>query len=139
MKRASSFPRVSLLCLSLLCVWTGIVACGGPVMMFPGGALSGEEVTAPVSWPKLEDGVLELETRPDDPYSVHLGYRVVDGQLMIDPAAGRAWLDNLRDDPRVRVRINGQVMAMRAVLIGDPEHPIQGFEADRFVYRLEPR
>ena len=38
----------------------------------------------------------KLETRPADPYSVHLNYFVRDGDLFIDPAEGRRWLEQIR-------------------------------------------
>lgn len=113
---------------------TGLVACGGPFTVFPGGRLSGPVAPAPQPWTATDGGVLALETTPDDPYSVHVNYTVRDGALYIDPAAGRRWLEHLRADPRVRVRIDGTVYPMRAVLVSEP-----GPDSDRFVYRLEPR
>ena len=115
------------------------LACGGPMLVFPGGALRGEVVTEPVTdWSFVTDSFVDLETRPDDPYSVELNYFVRDGQLYIDPAEGRRWLEYIRADPRVRVRFGGKVYPLRAVLVGQPGE-LEGFDADRFVYRLDPR
>jgi hypothetical protein len=103
-----------------------LVACGGPMLVFPGGALRGELVTEPVDdW-------------SFDPYSVELNYIVRDGQLYIDPAEGRKWLVYIREDPRVRVRFGDRVYPVTAVLVGGPGE-VEGFDADRFVYRLESR
>jgi len=116
-----------------------LAACGGPFLVFPGGALSGEVVEEPVrDWSFVDDRFVDLETRPDDPYSVELNYVVRDGRLYLDPAEGRRWLDHLRADPRVRVRFDGKVYPLRAVLVGRPGE-IEGFPEDRFVYRLDPR
>ncbi len=114
-------------------------ACGGPFLIIPGGALSGEVVTAPVGdWSFVDSQFLDLETRPDDPYSVELNYFVKDGTLYIDPAEGREWFDHIRANPLVRARFDGKVYPLRAVLVGEPGE-IEGFDADRFVYRLDAR
>jgi hypothetical protein len=66
------------------------VAWGGPLLIIPGGELSGEVVADPVKdWSFATDAFVDLETRLDDPYSVELNYFVRDGQLYIDPAEGR--------------------------------------------------
>jgi hypothetical protein len=115
------------------------VGCGGPRLIFPGGALSGEVVSEPVEdWSFVEDTFVDLETRPDDPYSVELNYVVRDGKLYIDPAEGRTWFEYLKADPRVRVRFGGKVYPLQAVLVGRPGE-LEGFDADRFIYRLDPR
>ncbi len=106
--------------------------------MFPGGRLSGRESPALADFSHLGDGVLALETRPADPYSVNINFTVRDGAVLIDPGEGRRWLAYLRADPRVRVRIGDQVYPMTAVLMGAPGE-VEGFPPDRFVYRLEPR
>ena len=112
--------------------------CGGPFLMFPGGALSGEQVQEPpADWSFVDDSFVDLEVRPDDPYSVELNYVLRDGQLFIDPAEGRTWFDYLREDPRVRVRFDDRVYPATAVLVGRPGE-LEGFDADRYVYRLDP-
>ena len=118
---------------------TAGLACGGPFLVFPGGELSGEVVTKPVTdWSFVTDLFLDLEVRPADPYSVELNYLVRDGQLYIDPAEGRRWFDYIRADPRVRARFGGKIYPLEAVLVGRPGE-LDGFDADRFVYRLDPR
>jgi hypothetical protein len=105
----------------------------------PGGELSGEVVTEPVDdWSFVDDLFVELETRPEDPYSVELNYIVIDGRLYIDPAEGRTWLEHIRADPDVRVRFDGRVYPMKAVLVGRPGE-LEGFDPDRYIYRLDPR
>ena len=113
------------------------VGCDGPVLRVPRGELSGDPASEPVrDWSFVSSTFLELETRRSDPYSVQLNYVVRDGALYIDPAEGRRWLD----DPRVRVpvRFGDEAYPLRAVLGGEPGE-LDGFGADRFVYRLDPR
>ena len=115
------------------------VGCGGPFLVIPGGELSGEVVTEPVDdWSFVSDSFVDLETRPSEPYSVELNYIVMDGKLYIDPAEGRVWLEYIREDPRVRVRFGDRIYPLEAVLVGQPGE-LEGFDADRFIYRLDPR
>ena len=113
--------------------------CGGPMLVFPGGALSGEVHPEPVEdWSFVSDAFVDLELTPDDPYSVQLNYVVRDGRLYIDPAEGRGWFERLKADPRVRVRFGGTVYPLVAVLVGRPGE-LEGFDPDRFIYRLDSR
>ena len=116
-----------------------LCACGGPFLVFPGGELEGEVVETPITdWSFVDDTFIDLETRPSEPYSVELNYVVEDGKLYIDPAEGRRWLEYLREDPRVRARFGGKIYPLQAVLVGRPGE-LEGFPADRFIYRLDPR
>lgn len=125
---------------SLLAAWVlPLASCGGPFLVFPGGALRGELVREPVAdWSFVDSTFVDLEVRPEDPYSVELNYFVRDGGLYIDPAEGRTWFGYLREDPRARVRFDGKVYPVRAVLAGGPGE-LEGFDPDRYVYRLVSR
>ncbi len=115
------------------------LACGGPILVFPGGALSGEVVSEPIEdWSFVTDAFVDLETRPGDPYSVELNYFVRDGKLYLDPSEGKRWYDHIKADPRVRVRFDDKVYPVLAVLVGQPGE-LEGFDQDRFIYRLDSR
>jgi hypothetical protein len=113
------------------------VACGGPAGIIPGGELSGEEATAG-AWSEVvsDSGTLDLETRPEDPYSVRINFFFRGGEIYIDPAEGRRWYEHLQDDPSVRVRFDGLIYRARAVPVTDPQE-LEGFDPERRVYRLE--
>ncbi len=116
-----------------------VSGCSSPLLGLPGGRLKGEIVREPVEdWSFADSWFLDLETRPDDPYSVELNYVVRDGKLYVDPAEGRIWLDHIRADPRVRVRLGCKVYPATAVLAGEPG-TLEGFPKSRFVYRLDSR
>jgi len=116
-----------------------LAGCGGPFLVFPGGELRGTVVDEPVAdWSFVSDRFVDLETRPEQPYSVELNYIVRDGKLYIDPAEGRRWLDYIRADPRVRVRFDDKIYPLKAELVGHPGE-LDGFPEDRFIYRLDPR
>ena len=125
--------RVSHIALPLLLA----IACGGPIGIIPGGALSGEEATAN-AWTEVvsDSGTLELETRPEDPYSVRVGYVFREGNVYIDPAEERAWYQNIKADPSVRVRFDNRVYRARAVPVTDAAE-LEGFDPERRVQRLE--
>lgn len=126
------------------CLWVVMIvlaSCSGPFLVFPGGALGGEVVSEPVDdWSFVDSAFIDLEVRPDDPYSVTLNYFVKEGKLYIDPAEDRDWYQYLKADDRVRVRFgfDDRVYPLKAVLVGKPGM-IEGFDPDRFVYRLDPR
>jgi hypothetical protein len=63
---------------------------------------------------------------------------VIEGKLYIDPAEGRTWFEYIRADPRVRVGFGGKIYPVTAVLVGEPGE-LEGFDADRFIYRLDSR
>ncbi|MFK7898529.1 MAG: hypothetical protein AB8G23_22035 [Myxococcota bacterium] len=117
----------------------GLGGCGGPLLIIPGGELAGEVAEEPITdWSFVTDTFVDLETRPEDPYSVELNYLVRDGKLYIDPASDRTWYTHILNDPRVRVRFGDKVYPLIAVLVGKPGE-LEGFDADRFIYRLDPR
>lgn len=137
LSRSSRVATSALLAMLLACSFA--TGCGGPFFLIPGGQLSGEVVNEPVDdWSFVTDRFVDLETRPSDPYSVELNYFVKDGKLYIDPAEGRSWLANIREDPRVRVRFDRRIYPLVAVQV-DREAELEGFDADRIVYRLDPR
>ncbi|MFM1896376.1 MAG: hypothetical protein RLZZ385_1450 [Pseudomonadota bacterium] len=113
-------------------------ACGEPLGLFAGGRLAGKET--PLTALPTAEGVLQIETRPDDPYSVNIGFFLEDGVLYIDPAEDRQWYQNIQQDPRVRIRFAGsdRVHPMMAVRETDPSI-IARFDSERIVMRLEPR
>jgi hypothetical protein len=118
-----------------------LLGCAGPFLGLPGGRLSGDVVSDPVEdWSFVDSAFMDLEVRPDDPYSVTINYRVREGKLYIDPAEDRRWYQYLSQDDRVRVRfgVDDRVYPLRAVLVGGPGE-VEGFDTDRYVYRLESR
>jgi hypothetical protein len=118
------------------------IACGGPFGVFPGGRLGGDVVSEPPDdWSFVDSSFMDLELRPDDPYSVTINYFVKDGKLYIDPAADRQWYQYLKEDDRVRVRFGfeDRVYPLRAVLVSEPGNAFEDFDPKRYIYRLEAR
>ncbi len=117
-----------------------VAGCDGPFWQFPGGALGGEEQSLTVATIPAEGGVLQLETDPNEPYSVHVGFRTINGSMYIDPAPERGWYKRIQADPAVRVRLEGdpKVYPATAVVVTAAEI-LAEYEDDRIVLRLAPR
>jgi len=125
--------------LLFLCfILVGISACGEPFYYFAGGRLGGEE--APLVELPTSGGVFQLETLPADPYSVNIGFILLDGAMYIDPAEDREWYQNILLNPAVRIRFDGGdlIHPMSAVRETDPM-VLARLDPERIILRLEPR
>lgn len=90
-----------------------LTACGdGPLPFLSGGELGGTVVETPEIWQLAEDSaVAQLETRPDDPYSINLTYVQLDGVLYIYAGNTRTnWVQHIEQNPLIRVRVNGDTI-----------------------------
>ena len=98
-----------------------LVACSGPFVMFPGGALEGDAQPAPASWASVgEHGTAQLETLPADPYSVNIAYTVMDGVLYVNAGDTETrWVKNMTTDPNVRLRIDDALYELAAERVTD--------------------
>lgn len=102
-----------------------IVALTGcdPMGPLPGGALAGEVKTPPDDWAMIEEiETVQLETNPDDPYSVNLWVVSLDSELYIAAGGGETrWSKHISIDPKVRLRINHKIYELRASSVDDNE------------------
>ncbi len=105
----------------------------------PGAELEGPEAGLAEA-DIVADGVIQLETRPSDPYSVNIGFLEIAGAIHIDPASDRKCYGHIIDDPQVRIRLEGaqQIYPATAVIVENPEVLAQ-FCLDRTVLKLVPR
>ncbi|MCZ6640671.1 MAG: hypothetical protein O7G86_12585 [Gammaproteobacteria bacterium] len=87
-----------------------------PLGPLPGGALTGEAKTPPDDWALLaEIETIQLETNPDDPYSVNLWVVSVESRLYIAAGGGETkWSAHFSTDPNVRLRIDPNIYELRA-------------------------
>jgi hypothetical protein len=127
--------RLAIIALAL----SSLLACG-PLVMIPGGELSGDVQPAPSDW-SFSDGIetIQLETRPADPYSVNIWGVGVDSDFYI--AAGKAenaWARNIADNDKVRLRIGESIFEMRAVRDDSPEARERFLAAAKLKYEFEP-
>lgn len=117
MPRIPSHPTRPLRLLTLVSIGTLVLltlGCG-PIVMIPGGALSGEETTAPTNWSFTDEvDTVQLETRPDDPYSVNIWCVASEGRLYVAGSRSSTWTQNVSADPRVKLRVDDALYALRA-------------------------
>lgn len=109
-----------LLALSL-CMW--ICACDGPIGPIPGGRLRGEENPCLGDWTAFaSEREVELEVSPDAPRSVRIWSVVHDRRLFVPGdflTPIKRWPHQVGVDPRVRVRIAGELFRCDARRIRD--------------------
>ena len=102
-----------------------IVALTGcdPMGPLPGGALAGDLNTLPDDWAMVEEiETVQLETNPDDPYSVNLWVVSLDSGLYIAAGGGETrWSKQISIDPEVRLRINHKIYELRASSVDNNE------------------
>lgn len=105
----------------LLLLLVAASGCNGPLLLLPGGKLDGEAKPAPPDWAFAGDyGTAQLETRPDDPYSVNLAFTVMEGRLYINAGGTETqWVKNMAANPEVRLRVDGELYDLRAERVGD--------------------
>jgi len=97
------------------------LGCNGPIGLLPGGELDGEARPAPTDWTFAGDyGTVQLETRPEDPYSVNIAFTVLDGRLYINAGDTETqWVENIASNPLVRLRMDGVLYDLRAERVMD--------------------
>lgn len=102
-----------------LILW--LVGCG-PLLMVPGGELEGELVSPPTDWSfSDETSTIQLETRPDDPYSVNVWAVGLGPALYVHAGAHRStWVEHMEAHPNVRVRVDEKVYELQGTRIEDP-------------------
>jgi hypothetical protein len=135
-----------------------LVAGCGPLVMVPGGELSGTIKPTPSDW-SFTDSVetVQLETRPEDPYSVNVWGVAAGNAFYIASGRGEsaAWAKHIAADPRVRVRVGNDLYELVAVRTADEaemnafldaaKKKYEDFEPDEsqrkeaILFRLEPR
>lgn len=103
---------------SLFVALVALSGCGEPLFVLPGGALSGTVMPAPTNW-NFSNAfeTVQLETRPDDPYSVNVWGMGSQRTFFVASGDGMesAWAQHIAADPNVRLRLGDEVYELRAV------------------------
>jgi hypothetical protein len=109
---------VRLLSLLLVIATSG---CNGPFMLLPGGGLEGAVKPSPSDWSFVgEYETAQLETRPEDPYSVNLAVTVIEGTLYINAGDTETeWVKNITTNAQVRLRMDGVLYDLEAERVTD--------------------
>ena len=118
---------------TMLCSCLLFIGCG-PIVTVPGGKLSGATQPMPSSWAFTDEiEIVQLETRPSDPYSVNIWTVATEDVLYIVAGSGpeTAWARNIEADPRVRLRVDDSIYELKAVRSND--------DASRDVFLVEAK
>ena len=115
--------RLIILILSLSVSLFILSACDGPFILAAGGDLSGAVTEVPYKWQLDDDSaVAQLETRPEDPYSINFTYVQLDGRFYVYAGNTRTnWVKNIEQSPLVRVRVQDSVYPARAIRVMNDE------------------
>ncbi len=113
--------RVLLKTFSLFGLCLFLVACEGPLPFMAGGKLSGVVTEVPEIWQLEENSaVAQLETRPENPYSINLTYVQLDGVFYIYAGDTRTnWVQHIEQDARVRIRVGDAIYPALATRVSD--------------------
>lgn len=129
-----------------------------PIGPVPGGRLSGEVVATPVDDWSFASAVetIQLESDPDDPYSVNIWFVAQGARLWVAAGGGgkSSWAKHLLADPRVRLRIDGKIYERKAIrvtlqaeidevlVLYQTKYDYQrdaGEESEALLFRMDPR
>jgi hypothetical protein len=107
--------KVSFRLLALPLVFAAL-GCNGPFGLLAGGELDGKVRPAPTDWAFAGDyGTVQLETRPEDPYSVNIAFTILEGRLYINAGDTETqWVKNIASNPLVRLRMDEVLYDLRA-------------------------
>lgn len=118
------------------------LGCNGPMGLLPGGELNGEARPAPADWAFAGDsGIVQLETRPEDPYSVNIAFTVLGGRLYINAGDTETqWVKNIASNPQVRLRLDGVLYDLRAERVMDADEiaAFAGAWTSQSMFRRDP-
>ncbi len=118
------------------------LGCNGPMGLLPGGELNGESRPAPADWTFAGDsGIVQLETRPEDPYSVNIAFTVLDGRLYINAGDTETqWVKNIASNPLVRLRLDGVLYELRTERVMDADEiaTFAGAWTTQSMFRRDP-
>ena len=107
----------------LISFTSALTGCAEPFIVMAGGELTGEVADPPVDWTEVSDEeIIQLETQPDDPYSVNIWMVGAGPDLYVatgdDPTN---WTEHIDENSDVRVRIRGIIYELEATRVDDVE------------------
>lgn len=102
-----------------------LMGCAEPFIVVSGGELAGEVTDVPSDWSAVRDvEVIQIETRPEDPYSVNIWMATIGPDLYIATGENATnWTEHLAENRDTRARINGVIYELEAsAVIQSAEH-----------------
>ncbi len=117
-----------------------VVGCG-PLLVIPGGRLDGVPAPAPNDWSFTDDvDTVQLETRPEDPYSVNIWAVGMGPLLYVHAGANRSsWVEHMEANADVRIRVEDNLYEVRASRVEDQDEFARFSDAYEKKYGARPR
>jgi hypothetical protein len=124
----------------LACVFLfGLTACGQPFLIIPGDRLAGEAVSGPIYMKDLPS-TIQVELRPEEPYSINLRVVEVERGFFIGTANQRSqWAKQIESDPFTRISIGGKIFTVNASRVTEADKRSRVLRAYEDKYGLDPR
>ena len=118
-----------------------LIAGCGPILLLPGGRLEGATAPTPNDWSFSDEvATVQLETRPEDPYSVNLWAVGMGPLLYVHAGANRSrWVEHLEVNPDVRVRVEDSLYELRASRVDGQQEFTRFSDAYEAKYGSRPR
>ena len=122
-RRANDRLLLSFLLITLSSLLAG---CDEPFIVMAGGPLTGEEADPPADWTAFNEvEVVQLETRPEDPYSVNVWMVASGPNIYVATGEGDTnWTEHIARNPDVRLRVNGVIYPLEAFRVTDEAEKI---------------
>ena len=117
-----------------------VVGCG-PLLVIPGGRLDGVPAPAPNDWALIDEvDTVQLETRPEEPYSVNIWAVGMGPHLYVHAGANRSsWVEHMEANPEVRIRAEDDLYELRASRVEDQDEFNRFSDAYEQKYGSRPR
>ncbi len=126
----------------LIAVSAFLLAAGcGPLLVFPGGKLDGTAAPVPNDWSFTQEvETVQLETRPEDPYSVNIWAVGIGPLLYVHAGANRSsWVEHMEANPDVRVRMDDKLFDLLASRVEGQDEFTRFSDAYEKKYGSRPR
>lgn len=112
--------------------------CSEPFVTIPGGELAGQVLNPPEIWADVPDTV-QLETRPENPYSINIWSVGLGPDLYVATGPdGTAWTEFIELDPNVRVRLGDGLYRLQARVVDEADARKQVVRAYADKYDVDP-
>ena len=100
-----------------------LAGCAEPFIVFAGKSLPGSVELPPVDWSVAEaEEVVQLETRPTDPYSINIWAVVLEPHLYVATSEdGTRWTEHLATSRDVRLRVKDVIYELEAFPVTEPD------------------
>ena len=117
-----------------------VVGCG-PFLVIPGGKLEGVAAATPGDWSFTDEvNTVQLETNPEDPYSVNIWAVGMGPALYVHAGANRStWVEHMEANPEVRIRIEEKIYTLRASRVEGQDEFDRFSDAYEAKYGSRPR